>query len=300
MSNTNTKKCNIALVYNIHNRHEQWQFITDILPEAKAKGYGKLVLEVPYKETFKDIKNIAKLIKENPGQELKSLVLKGLTKGIHAKESIEAVVAIKNIYSEHFEHTLKIVNDKTSENPGVDQYIEIGNKVLYFPIKFSGIEALNEEEQNLVVNEIKQTAITIIKSGSESGSNYASLVIEGLLEKFKVLGMDVADDKQCNQADIACRDQFMAKKLVDYCAKSGGDIIATVGLSHFGISDILRGVEQVTLKQFYPTSYAASDNQSHDNMMLRKDVIIIDTRDTNAIDIFQEHIGNIAKHDGEL
>jgi hypothetical protein len=278
-------KCNVVLVYNIHNKPTQWQFISDILPVMKQKGYNKLVLEVSYKDTFQEFKEIAGLLARLPVKD-RAAVLDQVKGTIKPELDVKEINSVVNINSPHFKTVLKIANDKASSNPGKEQYIEIEDKKLIFPISMESIKALNTQNQNKIVEALKDLAVKIIQNDSNHHPEiFMAANVNAILNGFKVSGMDVANDQECKQADIDCRNAFMAQKLNDYCFKTKGDIVASVGLSHLALGQILKENEQIKLKEYYPIDYKHSDSEDHAYLLSsqNKQVTILDIREPNVI-----------------
>ena len=258
-------KCNIALVYNIHAKHEQWQFISDVLPLSKNYGYNKLVLELPHTEKFLLPKAISWFL-WTLSKNMQEKFFEILNKRKFSEDDLLKVLQMKDMNSDGFEFALNVINDHTAKYGGKDQnrQLNINGKTLSFPIKLSDLKSkLSISEQKIILPEIKDVVVKMIERDLESGSDYQSLAVKAAMQSYFLLGMDVDNNKECHIKDIACRDKFMAHKLEDYCAKYEGNILTSVGLSHFNMGKILSQNPNIELIQFYPTDYAPSDASEH-------------------------------------
>jgi hypothetical protein len=297
----NKKKCKAVLVYNIHNKAAQWDFINKILDGVKHSGYNKIVIEASYKDQFKEFKSLANLIESQP-DDMKDLFMKEVAKGSSSKANVDEekikVTSIRNIKSPYFKIVLNKLNDNYLGNPGSEQYIKIGDKKITFPISMHDIEKLDKLEQDQIIEQLKDLTIRVINTTSDSMAKFSSVMINALIKGFKVLGMDV--DNECGQSDLACRDEFMAKKLMQYCLKGKGGIVATVGLSHTGLGQIIRESHKVDLKEYYPTDYQYSDSKIHDYLLSsqNKEITVLDTRNENTIEIILGDICDIDLNEG--
>lgn len=262
------KECEIAVFYNIHNKEHHWDALKSLMPALKKSGYKNLAMEMPYSyltgEHFKALNFAAKAITSHP--QVKDKFTKSLLES-NDKETlskIKAINGIKSIYSEYFQEMLHMLNNYGTVEEG--QKLEIGDKVITFPITMDQMFTLNDSQTTKLIKQLKKTAIEITKQPNLS--LMSSLVtLEALLNKLKLFGVDVANDEECKQQDITCRDEFMASKLTELCHTAKGKIIFSVGLSHYHIAEILGAEETIDLKQYYLTEFFESNNQDHNDAL---------------------------------